>query len=75
MVSIHLKDLNAKADLTIDSQNGDIGITVIFEGKQLDFDMTFDEWELTTNFLKAQLNNQKSNTRGVLVGIRGLCEH
>lgn len=60
MVSIHLKDLNAKADLTIDSQNGNIGITVFSEGKQFDFDMSFEEWKLTTNFLKAQLNNQKT---------------
>lgn len=63
MISIHLKDSNAKADLMIDCQCGTIGITVVVEGKQLDFDMSFEEWELTTSFLKAQSSNpSKSGT-------------
>ena len=61
MITVNLKDKSAKADLNIDSQNGDIGITVVSEGKQLDFGMTFEEWDLTTSFLKAQRNNEKQN--------------
>ena len=66
MISIHLKDSNAKADLMIDCQCGTIGITVVVEGKQLDFDMSFEEWELTTSFLNAQLSNQLRNANAAL---------
>lgn len=40
--------------LSFDYQNGSIGVTVQAKGAQYDFEMSFDEWNIVSEFLKGQ---------------------
>lgn len=57
MIQITLKadDDSNKSELLIDAQEDNVGFTVIDEKGQSDFSMTFDEWELTKQFIDGQL--------------------
>ena len=40
--------------LSFDYQNGSIGVTVQAKGAQYDFEMSFEEWGIVSEFLKGQ---------------------
>lgn len=40
--------------LSFDYQNGSIGLTVQAKGVQYDFEMSFEEWGIVSEFLKGQ---------------------